>query len=411
MRTWLTSACVVLACTLLAVLAMAGRNGPAHPAQANTRTAISTTHEVILTRTLTPAVSQTAAARPAARYVIQPGDTLSAIAARFAVRGGWPALYAANRDHIGPDPGTIRPGTILTLPGVQGLTRYRVAAGDTLSGIAVQFAIRGGWRALYAANRDRIGPDPDAIRPGLVLTIAPPPSAAPAPNPGRPARVRPAPAPSVSAQAGTGPSTRPATNPAAATGMPHWLKVLLLAVGLLILAAFLTEPVLAARRRRRRAANQALPPVRAETSQEPSPPPVGQVPGPRLPVTKGTRTVLADYDRLVVTHNKDDGMVYVLRPPGADPGAILRVARLVLPEGPYRELAGHLGMPASWPVVLADHDRLVVTRNKGDGTVCVLRPPGEDPKAILRAARLVLPESLYGELAEQLGVAAGWPME
>jgi LysM repeat protein len=410
MRTWLTSACVVLACTLLAVLVMAGRNGPARPAQVNTRTAISTTHEVILTRALTPAVSQNAAARPAAaRYVIQPGDTLSAIAVRFAVRGGWPALYAANRDRIGPDPGTIRPGTVLTLPGVQALTRYRVAAGDTLSGIAARFAIRGGWPALYAANRDRIGPDPDAIRPGLVLTLAPPPSASPAPSPGRPARPRPA--PSASAPAGTGPSPRPATNPApAAAGMPHWLKTLLVVVGLLILAAFLTEPVLAARRRRYQA-NQALSPVQAETSQEPSSRPVGQVPGPRPPVTKRTRTVLADYDRLVVTHNKDDGMVYVLRPPGTDPGAILRVARLVLPEGPYRELAGHLGMPASWPVVLADHDRLVVTRNKGDGTVCVLRPPGEDPKAILRAARLVLPEGLYGELAEQLGVAAGWPME
>ena len=410
MRTWLTSACVVLACTLLAVLLMAGRNGPPRPAQANTRTAISTIPEVILTRTLTPAVPQTAAARPAARYVIQPGDTLSAIAARFAVRGGWPALYAANRDRIGPDPGTIRPGTVLTLPGVQALTRYRVAAGDTLSGIAARFAVRGGWPALYAANRDRIGPDPDAIRPGLVLTLAPSPSAAPAPSPGRPARPRPA--PSASAPAGTGPSPRPATNPApAATGMPHWLKTLLVAVGLLILAAFLTEPVLAARRRRHQAANQALPPVRAEPSQEPSQRPVGQVPGPLPTVTEGTRIVLADYDRLVVTHNKDDGMVYVLRPPGADPGAILRVARLVLPEGPYRELAGHLGIPASWPVVLADHDRLVVTRNKGDGTVCVLRPPGEDPKAILRAARLVLPEGLYGELAEQLGVAAGWPME
>ena len=173
MRTWLTSACVVLACTLLAVLVMAGRNGPARPAQVNTRNAISTTHEVILTRALTSAISQTAAvqtaaARPAARYVIQPGDTLSAIAARFAVRGGWPALYAANRDRIGPDPGTIRPGTILTLPGVQALTRYRVAAGDTLSAIAARFAVRGGWPALYAANRDRIGPDPGAIRPGRV---------------------------------------------------------------------------------------------------------------------------------------------------------------------------------------------------------------------------------------------------
>ena len=411
MRTWLTSACVVLACTLLAVLVMAGRNGPARPAQVNTRTAISTTHEVILTRALTPAVPQNAAARPAAaRYVIQPGDTLSAIAVRFAVRGGWPALYAANRDRIGPDPGTIRPGTILTLPGVQALTRYRVAAGDTLSGIAARFAIRGGWPALYAANRDRIGPDPDAIRPGLVLTLAPPPSASPAPSPGGPARPRPAPARPRRPAPGPLPGLPPTRRPAA-TGMPHWLKALLVVVGLLILAAFLTEPVLATRRRRYQAANQALSPVRAETSQEPSSRPVGQVPGPRPPVTKGTRTVLADYDRLVVTHNKDDGMVYVLRPPGTDPGAILRVARLVLPEGPYRELAGHLGMPASWPVVLADHDRLVVTRNKGDGTVCVLRPPGEDPKAILRAARLVLPEGLYGELAEQLGVAAGWPME
>jgi hypothetical protein len=41
----------------------------------------------------------------------------------------------------------------------------------------------------------------------------------------------------------------------------------------------------------------------------------------------------------------------------------------------------------------------------------VLRPPGEDPGAILRAARLVLPEDSYGELADQLGVPAGWPLE
>jgi hypothetical protein len=40
--------------------------------------------------------------------------------------------------------------------------------------------------------------------------------------------------------------------------------------------------------------------------------------------------------------------------------------------------------------------------------VYVLRPPGEDPKAILRAARLVLPEGSYEELADQLGVPAGW---
>jgi len=68
-------------------------------------------------------------------------------------------------------------------------------------------------------------------------------------------------------------------------------------------------------------------------------------------------------------------------------------------------------MPASWPIILADHDRLVVTCSKRDETVYVLRPPGENPEAILRAARLVLPEGPYGELAEQLGVPANWPTE
>jgi hypothetical protein len=53
----------------------------------------------------------------------------------------------------------------------------------------------------------------------------------------------------------------------------------------------------------------------------------------------------------------------------------------------------------------------VVTHCPGDGAVYVLRPPGEDPRAILRAARLVLSEGPYGELAGQLGVPGGWPAE
>ena len=77
--------------------------------------------------------------------------------------------------------------------------------------------------------------------------------------------------------------------------------------------------------------------------------------------------------------------------------------------------AGQLRSPPATPdktsIVLADHDRLVVTCNKRDETVYVLRPPGEDPRAILRAARLVLPEGPYWELARQLGVAAVEPVE
>jgi hypothetical protein len=39
----------------------------------------------------------------------------------------------------------------------------------------------------------------------------------------------------------------------------------------------------------------------------------------------------------------------VLRPPDADPHAILLAARLVLAQDRYEQLAGHLGVPAHWP--------------------------------------------------------------
>lgn len=49
-------------------------------------------------------------------HVVRGGDTLVAIARRHRVRGGWPALYAANRTVIGPRPEALRIGTLLTLP-------------------------------------------------------------------------------------------------------------------------------------------------------------------------------------------------------------------------------------------------------------------------------------------------------
>jgi LysM repeat protein len=391
----LKSACAVLAWSILVVLVAAGIKGSVPPAQANIRTASSTT-QVTLASTLSVAAAPKTVARPAARYVVQPGDTLSGIAARFAVRGGWPALYAANRPLIGPDPDVVHPGTVLVLPGQTAPVRYRVVAGDTLSGIAAALAVRGGWPALYAANRRVIGSDPDVIRPGTVLTVPRPAAPSrPALNPGR--RLYPA---SPSAPAGSGHRPAPVkTGAPAASGMPRWLKTVLEAAGLLIGAAFLVEPVLVLRRRRRQAA------ARLRTAAP------GQGAGSGRPAAGKARVVLADYDRVVVTHCPGDGAVYVLRPPGENPRAIMRAARLVLPEDLYRELAGQLGLPASWPIVLADYDRVVVTHCPGDGAVYVLRPPGEDPRAILRAARLVLSEGPYGELAGQLGVPGGWPAE
>jgi LysM repeat protein len=404
----LKSACAVLAWSILVVLVAAGLKGSVPPAQANIRTASSTT-QVTLASTLSVVAAPTTVARPVSRYAVRPGDTLSGIAARFAVRGGWPALYAANRPLIGPDPNTIRPGTVLVLPGRMVPARYTVAAGDTLAGIAAVFAVRGGWPALYAANRRVIGPDPNTIRPGTVLTVRRP--AAPVPPATRPGRPHPVPPPS--APAGNRHSPLPAgTGAPAASGMPQWLKTTLLAAGLVVGAAFLAEPVLLVLRRRRRRASAraaAVPEQAREPGLVPSPRD-GREPDPGRPAAEEAGIVLADYDRVVVTQSLHDGTVYVLRPPGADPRVILRAARLVLPEDLYRELARQLGMPASWPIVVADYDRVVVTQSQPDGAVYVLRPPGADPRVILRAARLVMPEDPYEELADQLGVPAGLPM-
>jgi LysM repeat protein len=339
MRAWIKSACVVLACSILPViLAAAVMHGPARPAQANTRTPSS--GELTLASPATGAAAPVTTASPAARYVVQPGDTLSAIAAQFAVPGGWPALYAANRPLIGPDPNLIHPGTVLRLPGQRAPARYTVAAGDTLSGIAAAFAVPGGWPALYAANRPLIGPDPNTIHPATILTIPSP--ATPSPPPRRPARRPPHPTPPPSPPAGQRHHRAPAatTTPATA-GLPPWLKILLLAIGLLIAAAFAAEPMLAARTRRHQATTHPVPPRTAQPGHQPAYRQLGAA---------NARIILADHDRLIVTRNNHDNTICVLRRPDEDPTTILRVARLVMPEGPYQQLAEQLGLPASWPM-------------------------------------------------------------
>jgi nucleoid-associated protein YgaU len=52
----------------------------------------------------------------AGTYTVRAGDTLSGIAARLRIVGGWPALYELNRSVIGPDPNLILRGQVLQLP-------------------------------------------------------------------------------------------------------------------------------------------------------------------------------------------------------------------------------------------------------------------------------------------------------
>ena len=348
---WTKSACVVLAWGVLLTLLVAGMSGSIPGAQASIRMASSTTKVTLHVTAASPAAAKPAAA--AARYVVRPGDTLSGIAAALDVRGGWQALYETNRPVIGADPDVIQPGTALVIPSPVTPARYTVQAGDSLSGIAAGLGLRGGWQALYAANRRVIGPNPDVIHPGTVLVLPGRPSTAPSSS--RPAGHRQAhPVPPATHAVRPHPAPSARTSAPAPAGMPQWLRIMLLAAGLLIGAAFLAELVLAIARRRRRpaAAN-----VQPENAQSENVEPKNAMPESAMPETASPspprscrRFVLADYDRLVVTHNKADDMVCVLRPPGEDPRAILRVARLVLPEDPYEELAEQLGVPASWPM-------------------------------------------------------------
>ncbi|MEU6890470.1 LysM peptidoglycan-binding domain-containing protein [Streptomyces sp. NPDC046557] len=57
-------------------------------------------------------------------------------------------------------------------------TTYSVVAGDTLSKIAAEHSVAGGWQQLYAANKSVVGANPSIIQPGIRLTLGKAPKAA-----------------------------------------------------------------------------------------------------------------------------------------------------------------------------------------------------------------------------------------
>lgn len=70
--------------------------------------------------TLTAAALVAGAGTAAAlTHTVQSGDSLSRIATQYSVPGGWPALYEANRSVVGDNPNALQVGQVLSIPGVE----------------------------------------------------------------------------------------------------------------------------------------------------------------------------------------------------------------------------------------------------------------------------------------------------
>jgi len=124
----------------------------------------------------TPPIEEPA---PSKTYVVQQGDDLSKISERAYSDGSlFSLIYDANRNVIGPDPGSLLPGQILYIPILPTNTRpipgeeYIVQQGDYLFLIAER-AYGDGNRSMeiYEANRDVIGSDPTVLVPGQRIRI------------------------------------------------------------------------------------------------------------------------------------------------------------------------------------------------------------------------------------------------
>lgn len=103
----------------------------------------------------------------AASYLVKNGDTLSGIGRRYHV--SWQAIYAANRQEIGSNPNLIHAGQVLHIPGAYQARTYTVRPGDSLVSISGRFGVD--WHRIYDLNRRTIGSNPNLIRPGQVLVL------------------------------------------------------------------------------------------------------------------------------------------------------------------------------------------------------------------------------------------------
>ncbi|MET9436348.1 transglycosylase family protein [Streptomyces sp. NPDC006551] len=130
-----------------------------------------------------------------------------------------PASLPGQRGTVPTGRATERPpvATPTTVPTVREM--YTVTPGDSLSRIAREERVNGGWQRLYEANRTVVGDDPDLIHPGQKLTLR---ITAPAkPSPARePAKPSPDKKPTAETPAAETPAGKPPTTQAPSTKPP-----------------------------------------------------------------------------------------------------------------------------------------------------------------------------------------------
>jgi hypothetical protein len=138
------------------------------------------------------------------RIVTDKFDTLWGLAERHLGDGfRWQEIADLNKGRVMADgrvfnnPRSIEPGWELLLPAdaanlpgeKASKTEHAVAPTETLSGIALETTgDADNWRALYEANEDVIGSDPDLIHPGQVIVLPGGGAADPATDEGSPER-------------------------------------------------------------------------------------------------------------------------------------------------------------------------------------------------------------------------------
>lgn len=116
-----------------------------------------------------------ASSTSATKYTVTSGDTLSGLAERFYGNSNlWNIIYEANKRVIGPDPNLLQVGEVLTIPLLPPTpgAYYTIQPGDSLSSIAERAYGDGNkWRVIYDANANAIGPNPNVIQSGQRIYI------------------------------------------------------------------------------------------------------------------------------------------------------------------------------------------------------------------------------------------------